>query len=271
MSVAADRALATHLLEVATGAAADVGPYLRGSFAAGVASETKADRHDLVTECDRRSEEIIREHIFRLHPDSTFVGEEGGRRGNGTVVWYVDPVDGTNNFAHGIPFFCVSIAAVGDGEVLAAAVLDPIRDELFTATPEGAFLNGRPIRSSGHPNESAALLLTDFPRPRAQPAPGDYELFARLVTGFAVVRRLGCGALSLAYVASGRADACFLTHAGPWDVAAGLLLVERAGGRYHPLATPGASVDASPWAHERAIATCREFDLAASPLAALLG
>ncbi len=265
-----DPRLSEDLLDVATSAATAMGPYLREQFAAGVSAEHKEDRHDLVTVSDREVEDMIAEHILRRHPDSSVLGEERGWRGNGTVRWYVDPIDGTNNFAHGIPFFCVAIGAELDGEVAAGVIYDPIRDELFSASARGAFLNGRPIVSSGHASDASALLLTDFPRPASVASPSEYELFARLVTSFAVVRRLGSGALGLAYVACGRADASYQTHASPWDLAAGVLLVRCAGGQCVPV--PEVSSDhahAPPWMHTRLVAACGEFALAGSSLSAV--
>lgn len=271
MIATVDPGLSEDLLDVATSAAAAVGPYLRERFAAGVSAEHKADRHDLVTASDREAEDMIAEHILRRHPDSRVLGEERGWRGNGTVRWYVDPIDGTNNFAHRIPFFCVAIGAELDGEVVAGAIYDPIRDELFSASARGAFLNGTPIASSGHASDAGALLLTDFPRPASVPSPSEYELFARLVTSFAVVRRLGSGALGLAYVACGRADASYQTHASPWDLAAGVLLVSRAGGQCVPVVDGNHEPPpAAPWMHTRLVAACRELVLAGSSLSAVL-
>lgn len=254
------------LLEIASAAALAAGRHAASQFRARIPTSEKTSFHDLVTAVDREAEDIIVDMIFRRCPDSTIVAEEGGSRGNGAVRWYVDPIDGTNNFARGIPFFCVSIAAAVDGALVAAAIHDPLRDELIVASSRGAFLNGEPLRASGAASDDAALLLTDFPSPKRAPSAEDYALFADLVSSFGTVRRLGSGALALAYVACGRADAALTTNANVWDIAAGALLVEKAGGQS---AAPRRDGD-PPWAGPVYVAACRELDLSRSRLAAFL-
>lgn len=255
------------LADIAAAAAVAAGRHAAAAFSARVPTRAKTSFHDLVTEIDREAEQIVVEEILRRCPDSAILAEEGGIRGDGGVNWYVDPIDGTNNFARGIPFFCVSIAAAIDGRLRAAVVHDPVRNELMTATGAGAFLDGRPIAARGAASDDAALLLTDFPSPKRPHDLADHAMHARLITTFGTVRRLGSGALSLAYVACGRADAALMTTANVWDIAAGAFLVEMAGGQY---AVP-ATQRAAPWAGPVYVAACRDLDLDRSALRAFLG
>src|SRR5581483_5287207 len=160
--------------------------------------------------------------IFKAYPDSTLVGEEGGAQGTGAVHWYVDPIDGTNNFVSGIPFFCVSIGAALGDQMLAGVIYDPVRDELMAASTGGAFLNGTPMRSSGGSVDAESTLLTSFPQSGGRAEAADVIAFGELVRSFRCVRRLGSTALNLAYVACGRADATFEADTNSWDVAAGM-------------------------------------------------
>jgi myo-inositol-1(or 4)-monophosphatase len=150
------------------------------------------------------------------------------------VTWYVDPIDGTANFAHGLAFFCSSIGAVVDGQILAGAVLDPAAGHLFTADLTGAWLNGEPLRSRGVTDEAQALLITSYPNARALAAEGDVALtrFGELVAGYGTGRRPGSAALSLCHVAAGWADAALGTSVSSWDICAAQLVVTQAGGRY---------------------------------------
>jgi myo-inositol-1(or 4)-monophosphatase len=258
-------AAAADLLEVATTAARLAGEHAARAFHTRIAAREKSSFHDLVTALDRETEEIIVAEITRRCPDSTIVAEEGGVRGDGELHWYVDPIDGTNNFARGLPFFCVSIgAALGDA-LKVGVIYEPIRDEMFTASERGAFLNGVPIRSGGVTSDAAALLVTDFPHPARAHRGRDYELYADLIGAFGTVRRLGSCALGLAYVAAGRVDVTVATNANAWDAAAGGLLVVRAGGQ---LAGPVAG--AAPWRGPVVVAACPEFELARSSVATFL-
>ncbi len=226
----------------------------------------KSSFHDLVTKYDKESERILSDYIFQHHPDSTIMGEEGGTTGNGNVQWYVDPIDGTSNFATGIPFFCVSIGAAVDGEIISAVILDPMRAELFSATTQGAFLNGVPIAAKGSRTENEAFLLTAFPSPHASATDEDGKLMANIVRRFATLRRIGSAALSLAYVACGRADAAYEPKINAWDVAAGLFIVQQAGGRFVPCGQLPTDVEDKPWNYPECIATCPEFELEQSIL-----
>lgn len=262
------------LLDVAAEAARDVGDLLRSGFALAGPVETKRDLHDLVTAYDRAAEDRIAAYLTSRVPDSSVLGEERGTRGAGRVSWHVDPIDGTNNFASQIPFFCVSIAAEVDGRLVAGVIYDPVRGELFAASETGATCNGVPIAARGATRESEAMVVTDFPA--ALPSgfgPGgmsDLELFAELVRRCGTVRRLGSGALALAYVAAGRADVTFATTANPWDVAAGLLLVRAAGGVYRALSGTRMGAD-RPWMDPAYVAHVADLDFAGSVLAGLEG
>lgn len=186
---------------------------------------------DLVTEVDLACEEVIREVLAREAPGTAILSEEEGASGTGRDRWIVDPLDGTTNFAHGYPVFCVSIAWEEAGETRLGVVYDPLRDELFEATRgRGARRNGEPVRVSRTADLTDALLATGFPYDRAE-HPRNYEEFRRLTQLTQGVRRGGAAALDLTYVACGRLDGFWEPGLKPWDLAAGCLLVEEAGGR----------------------------------------
>ncbi|MGE3910382.1 MAG: inositol monophosphatase [Chloroflexota bacterium] len=262
-------AFSRHLVEIAIGAARDAGAYFAPYAGRIEVAAEKKGFFDPVTECDRESERRIVERIFREHPDSTIIGEEDGQQGSGEVHWYVDPIDGTNNFVAGVPFFCVSIAAAVGDRLLAGVIYDPSREEVFAASTAGATLNGQPIRCSGSTSDTGSTLLTEFPRSGRPLGPNDLDQFGRLIRTFRAVRRLGSTALHLAYVACGRADATFGTATNPWDVAAGVLLVQQAGGRYlvgsdDPLLT------ARPWLAPNYLAATPELDLDQSSVGSIV-
>jgi myo-inositol-1(or 4)-monophosphatase len=229
-------------LEIATPAAEialEAGALLRNYFNRGVATEYKGDV-DLVTEADRASEKLIVERLTTAFPGHGIFGEEGARRGlDAEYRWYVDPLDGTTNFAHGFPVFCVSmglehrpagLAADADGELITAVIYDPTRDELFTAQKgTGAWLNGRRIHVSATRDLAEALLATGFPSRKRHASPNIhfYQEFTLRSHG---VRRAGSAALDLAYTACGRIDGFWEFRLNPWDTAAGALLVTEAGG-----------------------------------------
>src|SRR5580704_7676151 len=220
--------------------AREAGARLREFLAQGVETEYKGDV-DLVTVADRTVEKLIRGRLREAFPGHGVYGEEGTReRLEGEFRWYVDPLDGTTNFAHGFPQFCVSMglehrpAATKPGEdgTLAAAVIyDPMRDELFTAERgRGAMLNGKPMHVSRIGQLAEALLATGFPSRKRLASPNIhfYQEFTLRSHG---VRRAGSAALDLAYVATGRIDGFWEFNLNPWDTAAGILLIEEAGGR----------------------------------------
>ena len=191
---------------------------------------------DLVTEADFASQREIRRIVLGAFPDHGFIGEEslpehtGPAADTAAPCWMVDPLDGTSNYVHGFPAWCVSVAvAVGD-EVLAATVHDPLRDECFTAERDrGARLNGRPIHVSTAGTLADALVAVSFP-PRLSAESAAVADFLAVVPHAHSVRRTGSTALNLAWLASGRLDAFWVRRIACWDVAAGLLLVREAGG-----------------------------------------
>ena len=220
--------------------AREAGARLREFFAQGVETEYKGDV-DVVTVADRTVEKLIRGRLGEAFPDHGVYGEEGTReRMEGEFRWYVDPLDGTTNFAHGFPQFCVSLgleqrpAGLGpdqDGTIVAAVIYDPMRDELYTAERgRGACLNGKPMRVSRTPELAESLVATGFPSRKRHHSPNVhfYHEFTLRSHG---VRRAGSAALDLAYVACGRLEAFWEFNLNPWDTAAGILLVEEAGGR----------------------------------------
>ena len=220
--------------------AREAGARLREFFAQGVETEYKGDV-DLVTVADRTVEKLIRSRLSEVFPDHGIYGEEGTReRLEHEYRWYVDPLDGTTNFAHGFPQFCVSlglerrpqgIAPGEDGTLVAAVIFDPLRNELFTAERgRGAWLNSKPIHVSRNRQLAESLLATGFPSHKRHSSPNIhfYQEFTLRSHG---VRRAGSAALDLAYTACGRVDAFWEFNLNPWDTAAGILLVEEAGGR----------------------------------------
>jgi myo-inositol-1(or 4)-monophosphatase len=258
-------ALSAQLIEIAVDAAREAGAYIVQH--AGRVEEVGEKRgfFDPVTECDRQSERLIAAQIFRRHPDSTIIGEEGGQQGNGAVQWYVDPIDGTNNFVTGLPYYCVSIAASLDDRMLAGVVYDPERDECFSASRAGATLNGTPIYARGATGDTSATVSTGFPRAGGQATADDLERFSVLLKSFRATRRLGSTALHLAYVACGRTDVTFEINTNSWDLAAGMFLVQQAGGQY--LVPEGDPIWARrPWLSGSFIAACPEFDVERSSL-----
>ena len=267
----------TVLRGIAADAAVSVGDLLRrglGEVADSI--RTKAHWRDIVTEYDVAAERAIRRLVEHRMPRSRIVGEELGSAGDGAVCWYVDPIDGTSNFAAGLPFFCTSIGVEIDGELVAGAIYDPVRDELFTADLRGAWVNGQPMRSVGADGDQTALLLTDYPAPNASTVRADAGTVGALqslgsaITSFRTVRRLGSGALTLAYVAAGRADVTMGFDTSPWDVAAGAFLVKQAGGRYLPFVSADSQADPS-WQGPHYVAHVGGFDLAGSSLLPLIG
>ena len=186
---------------------------------------------DLVTEMDRQSEDYLLAELRNKFPDHHILSEEsGGTLGSGHQ-WYIDPLDGTVNYAHHIPIFSVSIAYASNGTLSLAAVYDPMRDEMFTAERgKGAHLNGRPLHVSGAVELQKSLLVTGFPYDAWNSEFdnfGNFVKFGKISQG---VRRLGSAALDLCYVAAGRFDGFWELALKPWDVAAGGLICEEAGG-----------------------------------------
>jgi myo-inositol-1(or 4)-monophosphatase len=188
---------------------------------------------DLVTEVDRAAEQAILAAIRERFPDHDIVTEETEIARTGSrFVWFVDPLDGTTNFAHGYPFFCASVALAVGGELAAGAIYDPIKKELFTAERgAGAHLNGRRLRTSSARELLRSLLVTGFPYDFRDDLARSLRLFNRFMAHARAIRRDGAAALDLAYIAAGRVDAFWEERLKPWDVMAGALMVVEAGGR----------------------------------------
>ena len=191
-------------------------------------------RIDLVTETDHRSEEFLVGEIEKRFPQHTIYAEESGVKNGASRAgtWYIDPLDGTVNFAHGIPCFAVSIAYVENNEIRLGAVYDPLRDECFTAERGGgAWLNETRLQVSSTTELVECLLTTGFPYEKEHGLDRNLELFARFANLTQGVRRPGSAALDLCYVAAGRFDGYWELDLEPYDCAAGALLVQEAGGR----------------------------------------
>ncbi|MGE5723714.1 MAG: inositol monophosphatase family protein [Acidobacteriota bacterium] len=211
--------------------AREAGALLMGYFQRRVKVEYKGDV-DLVTEADRASEALITRRIRERWPGHNILGEEGTRTEQGSEYrWYVDPLDGTTNFAHGFPVFCVSLGLEHNDERVAAVIFDPTRDEMFTSQKGGgAFLNGRHIHVSTISNLAECLVATGFPSHKRHKNPNIF-LYHQITLKTHGVRRAGSAALDLCDVACGRFDGFWEFNLNPWDTAAGVLMVEEAGGR----------------------------------------
>ncbi len=188
-------------------------------------------KNDFVTEVDKNAEEIIISTIQKSYPDHAFLAEESGQRGESDYLWIIDPLDGTTNFLHSFPHFAVSIALKQKGILNQAVVYDPLKQELFTATKgKGAQLNNRKIRVSSKKELDGALLGTGFPYSDEKAMLKFIESYKALFPKVAGIRRAGVASLDLAYVASGRLDGFWEFNLKPWDIAAGVLLIQEAGG-----------------------------------------
>jgi myo-inositol-1(or 4)-monophosphatase len=189
------------------------------------------DRNDFVTEIDRQAEREIIAILHKAYPGHGFLAEESGTQDGNEYEWIIDPLDGTTNFLHGFPHFAVSIALRHKGRLEQAVVYNPISQELFTASRGGgAFLNDRRIRVSNRKSLDGALLGTGFPFKAQQHLDAYLEMFRALFPQTAGIRRPGSAALDLAYVAAGRLDGFWEIGLNVWDMAAGILLTQEAGG-----------------------------------------
>lgn len=217
---------------VATEAALKAGAIQKAKYGQEIEIQHKGEI-DLVTEVDRASEDAILASIRAGFPDHDIVTEETHIERTGSrFVWFVDPMDGTTNFAHGYPFFCASVALTVDGERVAGAVYDPIKDELFTAERgAGAHLNGRRLHVSTSSDLLRSLLVTGFPYDLHTNLESSLRLFNRFMAKARAIRRDGAAALDLSYCAAGRIEGFWEERLKPWDVMAGALMVEEAGGR----------------------------------------
>jgi myo-inositol-1(or 4)-monophosphatase len=227
------------LAGAAAAIAMEAGALVREFYHSAVATEYKGDV-DLVTEADRSSERLIGDRLHAQFPGHGIYGEEGTRdRMDGEYRWYIDPLDGTTNFAHRFPIFCVSLglehrpasmAAGQDGELIAGVIYDPMRDELFVAEKnQGAYLDGRRVHVSRTAELEEGLLATGFPSRKRHDNP-NIHFYQEITLRSHGVRRAGSAALDLAYTACGRLDGFWEFNLNPWDTAAGVLLVTEAGG-----------------------------------------
>ncbi len=189
------------------------------------------DRNDFVTEVDRQAEQEIISILRKAYPDHGILAEESGLTGGDEYQWIIDPLDGTTNFLHGFPQFAVSIALRHKGRLEQGVVYDPLRQELFTATRgAGATLNDRRIRVTRRPSLEGALLGTGFPFKEQHHLDAYLDMFRALFPRTAGIRRPGSAALDLSYVAAGRLDGFWEIGLNIWDMAAGVLLIQEAGG-----------------------------------------
>jgi myo-inositol-1(or 4)-monophosphatase len=190
-------------------------------------------RMDFASEVDRLAEAEIVKELRRAYPDHAILAEEGGATGKSPLTWVIDPLDGTHNYLRGIPHFSVSIALVEKGVPVYAVVFDPLRDELFTASKgDGAYLNDRRIRVSRRENLGGAMIATGFPYRQREHLDAQLAMTRAILGQAEDIRRSGSAALDLAYTAAARYDGYFEIGLKPWDMAAGVLLVHEAGGRY---------------------------------------
>jgi myo-inositol-1(or 4)-monophosphatase len=219
-------------LEAAIEIAQEAGKILVEEMSRPLDMHYKGDEVDIVTQADKRSEQTIVARLNKYFPDHSVAAEEGtGKEASSEFRWHVDPLDGTTNFAHGYPCFCVSIALAQRATLLAAVVFNPVSNELFAAARgEGATLNGKKISVSKVATVSTSLLCTGFPTRNRKASPNlqYYGDFTQLSHG---VRRDGSAALDLACVAAGRFDGFWEFGLQKWDTAAGVLLIEEAGGK----------------------------------------
>jgi myo-inositol-1(or 4)-monophosphatase len=250
--------------------ATDSGAILRDHFGKQHQIEYKGEI-DLVTEADHRSEEFILSWISANFPDHTVFSEESGERtGSAEHIWYVDPLDGTLNYSHGLPLFCVSIAYAHRGKLQLAAVFDPMANEMYAAEHgKGAWLNDKPIHASRVAELKSSLLVTGFPYDAWTNPVNNFAEFERFSRRSQGVRRLGSAALDLCYVATGRLDGFWEIRLNAWDVAAGALIAQEAGAlvtdvRGGPdfITKPQSVLAANPTLHAKMLAVLSEGQLA---------
>ncbi|MBS1779988.1 MAG: inositol monophosphatase [Bacteroidetes bacterium] len=217
------------LLEATKEAGKIIQQYFQGSFNI----ENKEGINNLVTEVDKHSEKAIIDIIRKNYPEHSIISEEVGEMlQESDYQWIIDPIDGTVNFAHGIPICCVSIGLKHKEELLLGAVYNPMMNELFFAEKgKGAYLNDKPIKVSSKTNFAKACLVTGFPYKWPNSSEHPIRVFERFILEGLPVRRLGSAAIDLCWVACGRFDGFWEYNLSSWDVAAGYLIVQEAGGR----------------------------------------
>lgn len=220
------------MLHIAIEAAREAGKFLKYSVGKVKSVEMKqGEERNLVSEIDKASEAKIISIIKRHYPNHSILAEESGGSGSSDYRWVIDPLDGTTNFLHGLPLFCVTIGLEYKGEIIAGVVYDPNLDEMFTAEKgSGAYLNGKRMRVSKSAELINSLLVTGFPYDIAGNPDHAVEHFVNFLMRGQGIRRLGSAALDLSYVAAGRFDGFWEVNLNPWDMAAGILFVREAGG-----------------------------------------
>lgn len=220
------------MIHIAIEAAREAGKFLKYSVGKVKSVEMKqGEERNLVSEIDKASEAKIIGIIKRHYPSHGILAEESGVSGSSDYRWVIDPLDGTTNFLHGLPLFCVTIGIEYKGEVVAGVVYDPNLEEMFTAERgSGAYLNGKRMRVSQASGLINSLLVTGFPYDIANNPDHAVEHFVNFLMRGQGVRRLGSAALDLSYVAAGRLDGFWEVNLNPWDMAAGILFVREAGG-----------------------------------------
>ena len=271
-------ALDAEIAATARAAALAAGAIARDAFLnadpAALATEQKAGFFDIVTVTDKAAEAEASRIIWDRLPQSRILGEETGWQGDGPTSWIIDPIDGTSNFASGLPFFSVSIGAYHDGRPVCAVIYDPIRDEMFMAEAGRLTLNGQPVPPYAKGlSDREVELLTNAPYEGARPSAETLAGFAEVVDSFRAVRRLGSCALHLAYAAVGRVAVCYESKFSAWDIAAGLQLVQAAGGLIEARDAGGAPIaithDTLPLVKKLVVAQ-KGFDYSGSCLSNLL-
>lgn len=220
-------------LDLAIRLAREAGAYALSEQKKVLRIERKTNQFDLVTHVDKRNEEFIQSEVAKIFPDHEYLGEEGASTSTSSEVrWIVDPIDGTINFAHGLPIWCVSIGVEVAGVIECGAIYDASRDELFTGIRGGgAYLNGEPIHVSKITDPGLSLFVTGFAYDIDKNEGNAIERFEAFLKRGLLVRRLGSAALDLCYVACGRFDGFFEGGLAPWDSAAGSIIVKEAGGK----------------------------------------
>lgn len=229
---------------VAVNCASKAGEWIKSRIGRFAEPDLKQSMHDLVTEVDKGSERLIRNLIATHFPQHSFLGEEGVEPGpeasakaleevgNAEYLWIVDPIDGTTNFVHGFPFYSVSIALAHKGQVIVGVVYDPSKDELFVAERgKGAYVHGKPMKVSKEKTLRQSLVATGFPADHQMALPLNLRQIQAVAPKVRNVRTAGSAALHMAYVAAGRLSGFWEIGLNSWDLAAGSLLVEEAGGR----------------------------------------
>lgn len=225
-------------LNTALSAAREAGALLREHFGSDLLVNAK-EAHDIKLDLDVRSQDLIARRLLAAHPDHALYGEEGiAGNASSEFQWVVDPIDGTVNYFYGIPHFCISIALRQNGETLLGVIYDPMREEMFQVERGGApSLNGKPIRVSPRTDPADCMVSVGFSKTKTTIDSG-LPLFENIVCRVRKCRAMGSAALDLAYVAAGRLDAYIEQAVGLWDIAAGVLLVQAAGGRVETTPAP---------------------------------